>query len=271
MVSAVVLVWSAAGCGGGPTCGNGKPDQGEECDDGNNDDTDFCLSTCMLRPTRDLTVLWGFNADDAAGFSGDSCLDMGARSVSVSLEGPTTAETSEQCSFRQVMFRDLAAGSYTVEATPLDGADQELASATSVPIEIGDFGDYDLEINVPLEAWLSPYTGNFFFRVEWGGVDLDCATAAVPVVMQELTFSRDGSPVAVATKAGDPLDGTQSLCRSLGDNEPQTILDIPFGPATLRIVGYDSVGDARYDQTFDTFVGAGVNNPEFRFQVAPLP
>lgn len=29
-----------------PGCGNGTPDDGEECDDGNSDDADYCLSNC---------------------------------------------------------------------------------------------------------------------------------------------------------------------------------------------------------------------------------
>ena len=51
---AATMTWWLSACGGGSNnknvfalCGNGAVDQGEECDDGNLEDNDSCLSTCV--------------------------------------------------------------------------------------------------------------------------------------------------------------------------------------------------------------------------------
>ena len=43
-------------------CGNGIVEYGEACDDGNEDETDFCLSTCQLRSSIPTVSEWGLLA-----------------------------------------------------------------------------------------------------------------------------------------------------------------------------------------------------------------
>lgn len=57
-----------------PTCGNGRLDPGEHCDDGNNDDLDDCLSTCEFAYCGDGFVRAGVEAcDDGNEVGGDGC------------------------------------------------------------------------------------------------------------------------------------------------------------------------------------------------------
>ena len=40
-----------------PVCGNGVPEAGEECDDGNNDDGDGCSADCLLEPSAGIPMV----------------------------------------------------------------------------------------------------------------------------------------------------------------------------------------------------------------------
>jgi hypothetical protein len=241
--------------------------EGEECDDGNDDDTDFCLSTCKARALPVLTVKWQFNSDDTIGFAGDACIDMNARRVEVELTGgPEPIILDESCSFKQVVFVDLPAGSYSAALTVLDKDDMPLTSEPIVQsIEFGG-GESTEVVSVPAGRWLQSYLGTFFFRVQWGGED--CSTATPPVVEQVLTLVAGGETFKGETTDGATLDGKkESPCQPLTEEFPQSALDVPFGPATLTIEGIDDEGNTAYESVFETFVGAGVNNPELVFDV----
>ncbi len=269
---AIILAISAlgsagGGCGGDPYCGDGSVDPGELCDDGNSDQTDFCLNDCTPRAIPKLTVKWTFNSDTELGFSGDSCTDMGAREVAVDLSGPAADSAVESCSYRQVQFSDIPAGSYEVTIDPRDA---DGATLTDAPVTMAvDFGggEEEVEVVVPYDAWTQSYAGNFFFRITWAGSD--CSLAAVS--QQLLTLTRESQFLANMTKAGDSLQGGVSACYPADFEEPQTVLELPFGPAKLRIQGLDSEGTAIFESTFDTFIGAGLNNPELVFDVDAVP
>ncbi len=55
------------------TCGNGMPDPGEECDDGNVDDTDGCRQDCTLQLCGDGILDGGEECDDGNLIGGDGC------------------------------------------------------------------------------------------------------------------------------------------------------------------------------------------------------
>ena len=65
-------------CGGedprpsAPVCGNGRVEPGEACDDGNQDDTDGCLSTCVEARCGDGVVHAGVEACDLGADNSDS-------------------------------------------------------------------------------------------------------------------------------------------------------------------------------------------------------
>lgn len=59
----------------GPVCGNGIAEHPEECDDGNKDDTDSCLSNCQEAKCGDGAVQAGKEeCDDGNGNNQDACL-----------------------------------------------------------------------------------------------------------------------------------------------------------------------------------------------------
>jgi cysteine-rich repeat protein len=61
--------------GGGPECGNGVVEAGENCDDGNTVDTDACLSTCVAASCGDGFVQAGVeDCDDGNTANTDTCL-----------------------------------------------------------------------------------------------------------------------------------------------------------------------------------------------------
>ena len=66
---------SSSSSGGQAVCGDGIPDAGEACDDGNDDDTDECLSSCVAAGCGDGVVWAGQElCDDANLDEGDGCL-----------------------------------------------------------------------------------------------------------------------------------------------------------------------------------------------------
>ena len=57
-----------------PSCGDGVTNGSEECDDGDADDTDACLSSCELAACGDGVIQQGFEAcDDGDTMSGNGC------------------------------------------------------------------------------------------------------------------------------------------------------------------------------------------------------
>jgi cysteine-rich repeat protein len=71
----VFKVQSAFPLGAGPQCGDGYPDAGEECDDGNDVETDDCLSICKQAVCGDGVVHSGIEeCDDGDADNSDECL-----------------------------------------------------------------------------------------------------------------------------------------------------------------------------------------------------
>jgi hypothetical protein len=259
------LAWAAAACGSPGFCGDGVVDPGEECDD----DGPYCNDDCTARAPISLTVKWVFNKDAAPGFDGDSCIDLGVARVEVEVAGPVTASMDESCALRQVVFHDLPAGSYTARVTPRNVAEEPLvATPAEEAFEMGTT-NREVEVAVPPEAWTGDYTGTFFFRLRWGGAD--CDDAAPPVNRHVLLLEQDGVPVTQLTQTGDRLDGVGSgPCRLFRDQFPQSALGVPFGRAVFTILGRDADDEVQFSGSFDTFVGAGLSNPELHFDVPSI-
>ncbi len=272
LLLAAATVLSVAACGSDdPFCGDKSLDEGEECDDGNDDDTDFCLSTCKARQLSQLTVTWQFNKEGAEGFSSDSCIDMGASTVEVELVGgPEPVMLAERCSFRQAVFVDIPAADYQLRLKVLDSDGLMLTSSIISQQLPFDGGIDSVEVVVPYESWTQSYLGTFYFLVAWAGAD--CAAAEPAVAQQRLTLVAGGETFMGTTTDGAALDGSSSsACVSLEEEFPQAVLEVPFGPATFTVEGLDSEGAKVFEEVYETFVGAGVNNPELLFDVDAVP
>lgn len=72
-------------CRYGPYCGDGilQSSYGEECDDGNNDDGDFCSAICKIEPAG----TGGGSSGGGSGGRGGSSVDLGKTQVSISGTG----------------------------------------------------------------------------------------------------------------------------------------------------------------------------------------
>ncbi len=70
-----MVQWAGNPTFGGCACGNGMPDPGEACDDGNMDNTDDCVAGCMLASCGDGHVWAGMeDCDDGNMDETDACL-----------------------------------------------------------------------------------------------------------------------------------------------------------------------------------------------------
>lgn len=112
---------SDAGVDAGAVCGNATREDPEECDDGNQNDTDVCRNDCTFSPIcGDGTTDVGEECDDGGNVSGDGCsgqctmeacgnqrLDLGevcdstpgcaTDCLSVTTCGNSTVDSGEQC------------------------------------------------------------------------------------------------------------------------------------------------------------------------------
>jgi len=76
------------------SCGNGQVEVGEECDDGNEDNTDSCLNTCLNATCGD-TYLWAVQeqCDDGNTDNGDGCSSTCQTEQQECVKGPTWASS----------------------------------------------------------------------------------------------------------------------------------------------------------------------------------
>ena len=86
-----------AGCGDNDntiildSCGNGVIDGSEQCDDGNTNDGDDCLSTCRNAVCGDSLIHDGVEDCDGNNLGGDTCSTLG--------EGSGTLRCASNCTF----------------------------------------------------------------------------------------------------------------------------------------------------------------------------
>jgi len=217
-------------------------------------------------------VKWKFNHYPDLMFDSDACSDLGVVNVRVEIvhaDDPAITESLEKaCGDGQLTFIDLPTGMYQVTLTPLDGAGGSLVHEPVTKMGVAGSSGAPSEINVfvPHTAWTRTYTGQFLYRLSWGGMSCEPAM----VVEQNLTLVAGGQLVTQRNNRGDAMNGSEDApCWPLTEQFPQNVMDLPFGPATLLVVGKDATDTVIYEKEFDTFVGAGRFNPTFTFDVPP--
>jgi hypothetical protein len=250
-VTACLIAASALGCGGKPICPNG------DCS---------VPGVTVVEFRFDHYPQWGFDSD--------TCMDLAVANVHVDATDATGAVTSQDvpCDYGQASFTGLAPGAYTIAITPLDKKGHSVVSApvTAMVTAAGVNKTVMAEVDVPYTAWTGSFTGTFLFWTSWGGQT--CASATPPVVTQVLTLAVNGQVVGASTDSGQRLDGSDpEPCRALTEAYPQFAKGVPFGPAELTVAGKDENDDVVFHHVFDTFVGAGSNNPTLTFDLASAP
>lgn len=242
---------------------------------GGMDEPPVCPTGDCTLPSRTI-VRWSLNAHPELLFPGDTCNDLGVRTMRVELAGiddPAVSELQEiDCNQAQASFLGLPAGTYNAALTALDGGGNPIVTGPTTAMVTAGTADQPTttSINIPYESWTGSYTGTLLFRLKWAGAS--CEAAVPNVVMQTLTLMVGGTPTAILTDVGQKLDGTDPKpCRQLDEPFAQFAEGLPMGPVTLNVVGTDGVGAVAFDTTFDTFVGAAKNNPTIEFDVEPPP
>jgi cysteine-rich repeat protein len=242
----------AAGCGA--VCGNGKVEDGEQCDDGNTADGDGCSSTCRYVPTIDTYVAWSLIGDEWPGHP-ETCGDVGADEVLVELVGPRPFSQRIQCGFYQYKLSALPPGDYVAKGTLYAGTTALTRTATRAFVAAG--AQQTVTVDFAYEDFLPSYVGTFYLQVKWDGADT-CAAAGV--VSQRLRLTRDGATIGTATELGDALDGSPSPCRDAAAPRAQVATGLTWGPALLEVSGLDDEGVERFHGAASVFIGADISN-----------
>lgn len=233
-----------------------------------------CTQNCEVPGST--TVEWLFNHYPEWGFESDSCTDLGVFNVRVEalgIDDPSIYEVAEpQCGAGQATFVGLPPGTYAIAVTPLDSELVPIVNAAAMGETLaGTTGaDTKITINVPHTAWTQTYTGQFLFRLSWGGASCELAMPEA-VALQTLKLTAGGRVVTARSDSEQLMNGTDPKpCRPLSEQFAQYVAALPFGPATLEVIGTRAGGEVGFEQTFDTFVGAGIFNPTITFDVAPI-
>lgn len=257
-----LLLCAVAGCGA--VCGNGKIEDGEQCDDGNTVDGDGCSSTCRYVATIDTYVGWRLLGGEWPGH-GETCDDVGATDALLELAGPEPFSQRIQCSFYQYKLSALTPGDYVAKATLYDG--QTAVTRTATTAFVAGDTQQTVTVDFVFADFLRDYTGTFYFKATWGGADT-CAAAGV--VTQRLRLTRGGVTLGTATELGDALDGSPSPCRDAAAPRAQVAAGLAWGPAMLEVTGEDGGGVERFHGAFAVFVGADLSNAVWAVDVPGL-
>ena len=224
--------------------------------------------SCVL--PANTVVKWVFDHYPERQFPMDSCTDLGVARVEVDLTdaaGIVKTQT-DSCDYAQTTFTGLAPGDYSIQIIPLDSSGAALVKNPLTGMVTASDMNVDTTVYVPWDAWVNSYTGTMLFRLSWGGVT--CATANVK--KQALKLMHAGAIVPQVTDTGEKLDGNDwQPCRELTEEFPQSVKDLPFGPATLWVEGRDQMDHTTYHAQLDVFIGAGISNPTVTYDVPAPP
>jgi len=219
-------------------------------------------------------VKFKFNSYPDIGFDSDTCSELSVAMVRVEVIGVDDATAYDvrdvQCSEGQATFSDLLVMNYNVAVTPLD-VDGNPLTKVDMPgrgtvAAAGPGARNEVTVGVLYESWARSYTGQFLFKLTWQGAS--CAPSGTGVVTQHsLTLTVNGAVVAQRTTnpANQALDGSTDIPCVPSTGMPLTVMGVPWGPATLHVIGKDDADAVLGDHTFDTFVGAGMFNPTLTF------
>jgi cysteine-rich repeat protein len=266
-ITLAIIALTNVACGGGSACGDNHKDSDEQCDDGNDRDDDACSNSCKVQNTNDVSVQWRILGDAVPGFV-ESCDGIGAITAHIVLDGPIPAEVDVECSYSQYVLAALRPGDYTVTITLYDAAMPTPAAVTlgtQAQFTVTE-GDMTVPLVIPWEDLATTnLRGDWFYRFKWAGATT-CAAAVPPVDSVRIRLTQNGQPVA--DEQGNLIDGTDEIpCYDFDDAFAHAVNRLPFGPATLTVQGTNAGGQVNFEGTFDTFIGAGIQNPALLYDV----
>ncbi len=217
-------------------CGNGVVDLGEECDDGNSDETDGCSSSCK-KPCalQQLAGTAGCQSDTGSGGACTTATGLAfADSATVSPDGKNVYTTGSKA----VIFdRNPMTGTLTKKADPDGCISDDGSMGTCI-----DGTDFD----APFQAAVSPDGKNVYFAVAGN-------SSAVTI------FDRNTTTGVLTQKAGTAGcisdDGSSGACvDGRGINDIVAVTVSPDGKNVYTGATFDGKAVAVFDR--DTSTGA---------------
>jgi cysteine-rich repeat protein len=266
-------------CGGGSTCGNGKVEDGEQCDKGplNGVDGSGCSATCQFAniAVASIQVSYSKLQNEVPGFNGVACGDLGINGAHVVLSGPSGADEMWMGCMQSKMYTNVTPGTYQASITLLDATGAALTKSVMTAMTDVQKGPVtNLAINFKQADFVKQdYMGNLQFNPNWGAMGKSCSDAGV--TMESVTLKKmDGTLVTMPTMTSDGLtiNGAAGTC--FVKDPAKTILNehigpLPWGHYTLGLVG-KGTGGMDFCKTFDVFAPPGLAPMTFELVVDPF-
>ena len=254
----------ATDCTAAPVCGDGKCEAPE--------DATSCAKDCTTA-TASLIVSWKINGTKdgvATGPSWDTCAEVNATSVKITLDGNSKSYPCADNS-QSAAIPDLTAGAHTVAISLLDStgkaltteAKDTLTASASPTQEAFDF---------PFNSFMAPMKtgtkGDYLFETLYGGKK---CSATLPQVGSQVTLLKlDGTPLIanVCLPGNSSCSKTDGASFGICSEGKLTMADLKWGAYKLKIQG-TPVGktdicwetDEKGSSEIDILVGAGKVNP----------
>jgi len=267
-VAAIAIALSH--CSDGSTCGNGIQESGEACDKGpaNGVENSGCSTSCTIAPLNvaGLEVMVTRLKDEAPGYTGAGCSELGASQQHIVIAGPMSQDVTIECSKNTYLLQDVPTGEYSATVTLLDSGGQPITKAIASTNATAIKGQtVSLDVNFkPGDFLKQDYTGTLFFKPAWGTSSAGCTMASPAVTGYGVSLKdKNGMAVMGMTTGNHNLDGTSGPC-FVPDitGTAEAIANLPWGHYELTLAGYASATIA-YCKTFDVFAGPGTATPTY--------
>jgi hypothetical protein len=263
-------------CKGSAVCGDGKREEPEQCDNGlsNGAVGNNCSADCTLVGiSRALLRVTVYRLrDEAPGYPGATCKDLGAAKVRLVVSGPDAKDEQYDCQSSLPAYDGITPGMYQVSATLLDDKGMPITKeikSSMVDVKIGP--ETSLSLNFKPADFLKTYTGRLDFLPQWGAVGKACADAQPPLNMMTLKITKPGSatPIPGMANNGLKLDGSAGPCFVKDATYQYLRVDaIEWGHYDVYLNGLTG-SNIHYCEKFDVFVGPSNANPTFDLVVDP--
>jgi cysteine-rich repeat protein len=262
-------------CSSSPVCGNNVTEDGEQCDKGmlNGVENSGCSSTCQIAALNiaGLEVFVTRLKNEAMGYPGNGCSELGAAQQHIVLTGPMNMDMTVDCNMTPgFLNHDVPLGDYTAAVTLLDSGGIPITNTVTGTTTATNGQTAMITVNFAQSDFLKQdYTGTLFFTPEWGASSTSCSMANPSVTAMGITLKdKDGEVVSKVSTGNHTTDGTQGPCFMPGANgTAEGIASLTWGHYTLTLTGYNN-GTLSYCKAFDVFSGPGTANATYDLMVS---